>query len=282
MSSGATTTGTSATTAPWTADTGTSQQLVEHGLIRFYYRPGLVSTSEPAHNTSLNSEEVPRLYIMLVPGVTDASNMDDQSRHGKKRLLVVGQKAVAGSGIGSNLTKTACFVATVTEDMEDIRKVLIPVTAGPSPKPCGEGCYAIANISGLTHLVYMIRPATECIAELRDEFNLQKEGSYVLAVKNPQYPSSSSNVKLPKSRFPRELQDHFAGDRRWAPLCNPAFLEYVGAELVLLGVSARHDEEDLGEAGAELRCAAREGAVKDVGKLMQEYGKPLPNSNPIA
>jgi len=267
---------------------GEDCSLVEHGLVRFYYRPRLPPTqsAEPGANAAVNAEEVPRLYLLLLPGATeDSASFDDQCRSGRKRLLVVGQKAVAGTGIGSSLAKTACFIAAVTEDMEEINKNFVP-THGPSAEPCGDGSYVIARLEGMTYLTYAVRLPSEPIPTLREDFVLSKCGSYLLAVKNPQFPSSSSNVRLPKSRFSRELQAHFGDNRRWAPLVDPAFMDYVGAELILLGVSARFDEEDLGEAGAELRgdllrVQSEGGLLSDVPALMTRLGKPLPNRNPI-
>jgi hypothetical protein len=261
--------------------------LVESGLVRFYYRARLPpATAEPGSNAAVNPEEVPRLYLLLLPGATeDAAGFDEQCRTGRKRLLVVSQKAVAGTGIGSSLAKTACYVAAVSDDMEDISKALVLLHGGPAAQPCGEGSYVIVRLEGMTFLTYAIRPPCEPVPALQEDFIVNKSGSYLLAVKNPQFPSTTSNVRLPKSRFSRELQAHFGDNRRWAPLDDPTFLDYVGAELVMLGVSTRHDEEDLGEAGVELRSQLEQqrhsGLLSDVPALMSRLGKPLTNRNPI-
>jgi hypothetical protein len=141
---------------------GGDLSLVESGLVRFYYRARLPSpAAEPGSNAAVNPEEVPRLYLLLLPGATeDSAGYDEQCRTGRKRLLVVGQKAVAGTGIGSSLAKTACFVAAVSDDMDgifrahrkylscsvDISKALVLLHGGPPAQPCGEGSYVIARL----------------------------------------------------------------------------------------------------------------------------------------
>jgi hypothetical protein len=115
--------------------------------------------------------------------------------------------------------------------------------------------------------VYRLTESERHRHEQRD-FIIEQEGSYLLAVKNPQYPDASTDIKLPRSRFPPELQE-LIGERKQAPVLDSRFLDYVGAELVMLGVT-RPDEQD--ETPVDWTHLQR----PEVGKYLQEDSLDLP------
>ena len=118
----------------------------------------------------------------------------------------------------------------------------------PPARPAGEGIYAIARHSGHTHLAYVLELPEEP-GDAQRALNIIKEGSYILAVKNPDAPSPPG-VGLDESRrarFPQELQERFQ-ERRFLPVDPSAFLDYEGAEILLVG--ARQDV--FAELGLEL------------------------------
>ena len=65
-----------------------------------------------------------------------------------------------------------------------------------------------------------------------------------MAVRNPEV-EAPRGVGLPPQRrpaFPRSLMERFRG-RRFAPLNPPSFLDYEGAEIVLIGASETASRE---------------------------------------
>ena len=70
--------------------------------------------------------------------------------------------------------------------------------------------------------------------------NIVKEGSYIVVVKNPKAPSppGSGLDETRRATFPKRLQERFAG-RRFIPVDPLDFLDYEGAEILLVG--ARQD-----------------------------------------
>lgn len=114
----------------------------------------------------------------------------------------------------------------------------------PGARVIAQGHYAILEHAEHAHLTYALDPG-EQRDQLHDALNVAREGSVIAAVFNPlakrsrqgtlRYgsdPEDASPFREP-SLYPDELQARF-GDRRFAPL-DPSFLEYEGAELVLIG-----------------------------------------------
>jgi hypothetical protein len=113
----------------------------------------------------------------------------------------------------------------------------------PPARPAAEGIYVIARHYGHTHLAYVIElPQRRGPAER--ELNIKREASYVIAVKNPETPSPPNAGLDPheEARFPKSLQDKFQG-RRFLPVDPPDFLDYDGAELVLIGANENPEKE---------------------------------------
>jgi hypothetical protein len=68
--------------------------------------------------------------------------------------------------------------------------------------------------------------------------NIPDKGSYVISVKNPEAPSPPG-VGLDESRrarFPKPLLERFGG-RRFISVDPPEFLDYEGAEILLIGAT---------------------------------------------
>ncbi len=81
--------------------------------------------------------------------------------------------------------------------------------------------------------------------EVQRAFHIEREGQFVISVKNPEA-GSPAGAGLDHDRradFPDALKERF-GDRRWVPADPPAFLDHEGAELVLVG--GREAGDDLG------------------------------------
>lgn len=225
--------------------------VLERGDLFFFYRPR-VDVHVPR-----SLDDVARTYVVL--RVRDG---------GTYRLLILGEKRLPATGPGGDRRSWA-FVFRVARRPEDIEDELDPEryvtrTRGervvPPARPAGEGVYAIVRHDRHTHLAHVLELPSEP-GEVQDALNVGRQGSYVVAVRNPDTPAPEG-VGLDERRrasYPDELRARFRG-RRFAPLDPPAFLDHEGAELVLVGASAdveaelgiRLDAERETEATAEL------------------------------
>ncbi|HEX5596727.1 MAG TPA: hypothetical protein VFX61_12040 [Micromonosporaceae bacterium] len=209
-------------------------QMLEDGDIYFLYRPRVGEE----HVDSL--AEVQRLFVVLHPW------------HGRHlRLLIIGRKQLPDIGEHDRFWG---FVDEVVDRPEELHATLQARTYQtrtrgerdqPSARPAAEGAYVIARHDDHTHLAYELELPQQP-GPPQHELGIEPEASYIITVKNPQA-TSPPGIGLPgpgKAELPAALQDRFHG-RRFAPVDPPAFLDHVGAEIVLIG--AAHD------ASAELR-----------------------------
>ncbi|CAI7780193.1 unnamed protein product [Closterium sp. NIES-54] len=95
----------------------------------------------------------------------------------------------------------------------------------------------------------------------QEAFNIKREASYVLQVKNPQAPSrppylARHSVRL--EAFPPPLQQRLDG-LRFAPADPPGFLDHPGCELLLIGASDDLQREFGGEVRRDLAVGEGEG-----------------------
>jgi hypothetical protein len=205
--------------------------VLERGDIYFAYRPKI------GLEVAKRFEDVRRFYMIL-------------SRHGKRcyRLIIIGEKRLPAVSDGGD-HKSWGFIEKVASRAEEVEDELDPEqyrtkTRGerqvPAARPAGEGIYALVRHGGEhTHLAYALElPAKP--GEVQRALNIVKEGSYVVAVKNPEAPSPPGMGldETRRARFPKHLQERFRG-RRFIPVDPPEFLDYEGAEILLVG--ARQD-----------------------------------------
>jgi hypothetical protein len=174
-------------------------------------------------------------------------------------------------------TKFWAFVDKAFTNMEDIKEFVSgkkykTATRGErSVNECrlmGRGVYNIVEHKGHTHLAYVLEFPEEP-SEVQDEFNIEKEGSYVISVKNPET-TNPSYAGLPdneKATYPTHLSEKFGG-RRFVSLSSTEFIDYEGAELLFIG--AKKDiAAELGEAGKELEELA-DFEIKEIVPLTAE------------
>lgn len=206
--------------------------LLERGDIYFLYRPRV--GRDEAHGL----KDVERFYILLKPW-----------RRQLYRLIILGRKRLPDP---EHHDRSWAFVWRVFKDRKELNEELgerqyATRTRGvrklAPARPAAEGIYAIERHGGHTHLAYVIElPQRRGPAER--EFNIKREASYVIAVKNPENPSPPNAGLDPheEARFPKSLQEKFAG-RRLIPVEPPDFLDYDGAELMLIGASVDPEKE---------------------------------------
>jgi hypothetical protein len=81
---------------------------------------------------------------------------------------------------------------------------------------------------------------------IQKEFEIKKEASYIVSVKNPdiQIPGFKAFEKR-KPQYPESLKKEF-GDRRWINIEDPKLLDYENTQLLLIGARKKEVEEELG------------------------------------
>ncbi len=221
-------------------------RVLERGEIFFLYRPN-VEGYEPG-----SLLEVRRFYMVLRP--------QGQERF---RLIAIGKKKLPG--VDEAGQRHWGFVDGVFRTPEELRRAAagIPALAGPrgeSLRPAGEGVYVLVLHGNHTHLAYVLELPT-ILGEVQEAFNIKPEARFVMAVKNPEA-SSPPGVGLEVDRqpgFPEELSARF-GDRRWVAVDQPEFLDYEGAELVLIGGG-----DDLGDdLGIDLQAHPKDEETAEI------------------
>ena len=213
-----------------------SVRVLERGDLFFLYRP-----SDDRHEPG-GLLDVRRFYMVLHP--------EEQRRF---RLIAIGKKRLPG--LDESAQRHWGFVDGVFDSPDELRQAasgipLLVGSTGENLRPAGEGVYALVVHGNHTHLVYVLA-LPSAPGEVQHAFNIEPEGRFVIAVKNPNA-TSPPGVGLEMDRqpaFPEDLRSRF-GDRRWALVDPPQFLDYEGAELVLIG-----GRDDLGEdLGIELKA----------------------------
>jgi hypothetical protein len=208
-------------------------KVLERGDIYFIYRPKIEEAS------AAGLADVQRLFMILSP-------------HHKKRyrLFVIGRKRLPE--VSDSGQRTWGFVEKACRAARALQEELAPATyqtktrgerTPPAARPAGEGVYAIVRHADHTHLLYALELSDQP-GEVQEELHLADEGSYIVSVKNPEQPSPPG-VGLGGGRqdsFPKTLQGRFRG-RRFMPVDPPNFLDYEGAEVLLIGASEDVSEE---------------------------------------
>ena len=127
-----------------------------------------------------------------------------------------------------------------------------------------------------THLVYRLELPPEKAArhEPQEALNIEREGSFLIQIKNPeQQPGGSSQQfrglqNKRRAAFPARLQGRFGG-RKFAPADPPDFLNYEGCEFLLIAASDDVEEElglDLETEGCEEKsCSDLVGTFGETG-----------------
>ncbi|KAG6668933.1 uncharacterized protein LOC122279225 [Carya illinoinensis] len=179
------------------------------------------------------------------------------------RFIVMGKKSL--QNLGQKSRPYWGFVEMVSTNVDDVKNALKEEeydtsTRGHRRKPparaAGEGIYRILrHNSGKkthTHLVYKLElPPHDEKNEPQESLNIEREGSFLIQIKNPDQHGASQFRGLQNKRkavFPAHLQARF-GQLRYCLADPPDFLNYEGCEFLL--ISASDDVEK--ELGLELK-----------------------------
>jgi hypothetical protein len=210
------------------------RRTLELGNVYFFYRPRIEEDSVEG------LEDVQRFYMVLHPRGRDLF-----------RVLVVGRKRLPD--VGARKEREWAFVEQVTPNPKDVKDALGEVTyetrtrgrrVQPAARPGGAGVYAIVRHDDHTHLAYALelpgRPG-----RVQEDLNIESEASYIVSVRNPDAPAPPGFGPTGTSRraaFPEHLRKQF-GERRFIPIDPPEFLDYEGAEILLIGATSDPENE---------------------------------------
>jgi len=238
--------------------------IIEKGLIYFFYKPKV--ELKEVHGP----EDVQRLYVLLWPAAPSIQEDEKKMKHpeGKmgtgepERLIVLGKKKLPDVHKGKH-EKFWGFVEKVSRNIDEVEEDLeartyTTHTRGErhveGARPVGAGVYAIVKhpTKGHTHLVYVLELPEEP-TEVQKAFNIGKEGSFVVSVKNPDVQGPGSFLRTSKNvHYPPEVKNLLNSTKtgnplKFAPL-DPKLIDYEGSELLFIG-AAEDIKAELGEAG---------------------------------
>jgi len=236
----------------------TEPEILEKGLIYFFYRPK-VGIKE-AHGP----EDVQKMYFLLWPGAPSILDDEQQMKQTKgemgtdqpERLMMIAKKELPNI---QEHGRYWGYVETVSYRVEDIDKKLGPTTYTTKTRgerhvegarPVGEGVYALVMHHGRTHLAFVLE-LPEHLSQIQKAFHIEKEGSFVIQVKNPEA-EGIDFLGSKRALYSPELMKSFVSEKTGKPLkftnALPQHLNYSGSEFIIIGAS-NDLKEELGETG---------------------------------
>jgi hypothetical protein len=240
-------------------------QIIEQGDIFFFYR-AKVGTQEVS-----SVEDVQRFYMATAP----------EGKKAKYRLFVVGRKQLPEieKGKATSEERNWALNTLTTDNPEDIRKELLAAeyeteTRGKrrmaAAAPAGEGKYSIVEHDNHTELAYVLE-LPEVPGPTQKEFEIKKEASYIISVKNPDIQVRGfATFEKRKPRYPPSIKQKF-GDRRWINVDDPDLLNYENAQVLLIGARQKAVQEELGiDLNEEKETANTAELFKEL-KIRQEH-----------
>ena len=221
--------------------------ILQKGNIYFFYRPKV------QHETAHTIEEVQRFFIVLNP--------ENSSSY---IILVVGRKHLPESSV------YFAFIEKIARDKEGFMNILKEenyTTSSsrdrrlPVARCLGEGKYLLIwHDDHHTHLCYHLELPSK-IGEVQEQFNLEEQGDYLINIRNPNVPASPGIglSSQQKPHYPEELISRM-GDYRFIPLNPVEFLNFEGAEMLIIGKKT----SDLQDKDLDIKRCLSEISFKDI------------------
>ena len=206
-----------------------STQILEQGNIYFFYRPKAMQSPnsiEPLENL----ENIQRFYIVLKP------------KHDPHyRLMMMGKKRLPEIKTHEKYWGTVDFVTTKKAEITKAFQLTRYSTKTQGEKtlakvcPCGDGKYVIVKKANSTYLSYKLT-SPDTINAIQMAFHIPPVANYQLSIKNQQLAGIDSGKE---AQFPATLKEKFK-QLRFFPADPPSFLNYPGAEILLIGISEKN------------------------------------------
>ena len=227
-----------------------NDRFIESGDIFFFYRPK-IDTKEVK-----DIEDVQRFYMVIY---NDINKNKNTNKNKKYRFFLLGSKKmpeIVEGKSGSEERNWALNILTTSNADEIHNELLLPAeyttkTRGKrriaAAQPAGEGKYSIIRHDGHTELAYILK-IPEVPGPTQTEFEIKKEASYIVSVKNPEifipgYDAFSKKDRKPN--YPKHIKEKF-GEKRWINVDDPEIFDYENTQLLLIGARKRNVEEELG------------------------------------
>jgi hypothetical protein len=222
---------------------------IEKGDVFFFYRRKVGS-----ENVN-DLEDVQRFYMVLVPNLDE--NKDKNNQKSLFRLFLLGRKKLPDIVKGKSISTERNWALNIltTSDLKEIENELLITgeyeteTRGkrklPSAVPTGEGKYHLVKHDNHTEFAYILELPGK-IGQSQEEFEIKKEASYIISVKNPDINIRGfSYFAKEKPRYPQKLKELF-GDRRWINIENQDLINYKNIQILLIGARKEDIENELG------------------------------------
>ena len=225
-----------------------SDRVIEDGDIFFFYRPK-IDTKEVK-----DISDIQRFYMVT------CKSINNKNKTKKYRLFMLGSKKMPEIVQGKLLPEEknwALNILTTSNPKELHKELLVPAeyttkTRGKrriaAAQPAGEGKYSIIKHDGHTELAYILE-IPKILGPTQTEFEIKKEASYIVSVKNPKisipgYEAFSKRGSKPD--YPKHIIEKF-GEKRWINVdADPNILDYENTQLLLIGARKKNVEEELG------------------------------------
>jgi hypothetical protein len=238
-------------------NTPDNEQIIESGDIFFFYRPK-IETGEVK-----DIEDVQRFYMVMSQDISSSSSKDNKNKNKDKncRLFLLGHKKMPEIVKGKSTSEERNWALNIlcSSNPEEIHNELLSAEYSTKTKgkrriaaaqPAGEGKYSIIKHDGHTELAYMLE-IPEFPGPIQTEFEIKKEASYIVSVKNPEivipgYEVFSKKDGGRKPNYPKHIRDKFRENKRWINVDDSEILNYENTQLLLIGARKRNVEEELG------------------------------------
>jgi hypothetical protein len=226
-----------------------NDRFIENGDIFFFYRPK-IDTKEVK-----DIEDVQRFYMVIC---NDINKNKNTNKNKKYRLFLLGSKKmpeIVEAKSESEERNWALNILTTSNADEIHNELLLPAeyttkTRGKrriaAAQPAGEGKYSIIRHDGHTELAYILE-IPQVLGPIQTEFEIKKEASYIVSVKNPEIFIPGYGVFSKKDRkpnYPKHIKKKF-GEKRWINVDDPEILDYENTQLLLIGARKRNVKEEL-------------------------------------
>lgn len=216
------------------------KKVIEKGHLFFFYKPK-IDIPNPK-----NWNDIAKLHILMVP--------IQESQDHKCRIISIPKKKLPSI---DKHDINLCFVDEVSDSIDTLRKDVLDPVHYQTPKShrdritqgdrvLGEAIYMIEFGEQKSHLSYVLE-VPKYPLEIQQIFNIEKEGSFVIQVKNPKFPYMG---RFSMVNYPKEITDLFA-DLKYIPLQTIKLLNYDKAEFLMIG-GRHHIVDEIHEYGEEL------------------------------
>jgi hypothetical protein len=217
----------------------TEPEVLEQGDIYFFYRP------KKGAKEVKGIEDVRRFFMVTAPEKSENKNQF-------YRLFVIGKKSLPEVRKSEARASERYWarVGGIFNDPNELTRELLSdeFRKGDAARPVGEGKYAIIKYHQHAELAYILEMPKEP-GEAQNEFDIEKEASYVISVINPKKPAASvapeggsypSTEELPM--YPEEVLNEFNNSDIFVSLSRDTrLIDYKNAQIILSGAREGRD-----------------------------------------